>query len=129
MTFFYNSRSGGYANESPPAPQYFDYEAQLRLGLGWHSYGSFAEMLAAIKQNNWPPPQPDSVGLRANAVSGTPGAVANNAVSDVIGNVNASNLIVRIGEILLGIVLIGVGIAKLTGTANIISTVAKVPLP
>jgi hypothetical protein len=33
--------------------------------------------------------------------------------------------LIRIGEILLGLVLVGVGVAKLTGTANVISSAVK----
>jgi|HubBroStandDraft_2_1064218.scaffolds.fasta_scaffold333682_2 hypothetical protein len=127
MTYFYNSSTGGFANESPPAPQYFTYEVQLRLGQGWHAYGTIAQMQAAIKANNWPPPDA-SKGLLSGSstLPSTPSRAANAGLGDIIGNVNASNILVRVGEILLGIVLIGVGIAKLTGTANIISTAAKV---
>jgi hypothetical protein len=42
------------------------------------------------------------------------------------GSIDAQNWFIRIGEILLGIVLIGVGVAKLTGTTNLISKALKV---
>jgi hypothetical protein len=46
--------------------------------------------------------------------------------TDLFGQFNAGNWFIRISEILLGIVLIGVGVAKLTGAPNAISTFAKV---
>lgn len=49
--------------------------------------------------------------------------------SDILGGLNIGNLVLRAAEILLGITLIGVGIAKLTGAENIISSaIKKAPL-
>jgi uncharacterized iron-regulated membrane protein len=47
---------------------------------------------------------------------------------DIFNGINFGNWLMRGGEILIGVVLIGVGVAKLTGTQNIISKIAKVPL-
>lgn len=41
-------------------------------------------------------------------------------------NPNITQWFIRIGEVVLGIVLVAVGVAKLTGTANVISKAAKV---
>ncbi len=38
-------------------------------------------------------------------------------------------LLVRIGEVLLGIVLIGIGLARITGAQNTISAIAKARIP
>lgn len=46
------------------------------------------------------------------------------AVGDIFHGLNLGGIILRAGEILLGIVLIGVGIAKLTGTDNFIMKAA-----
>lgn len=43
-------------------------------------------------------------------------------------NANITSWFIRIGEVVLGIVLVAVGVAKLTGTANVISKAAKVAL-
>jgi hypothetical protein len=62
----------------------------------------------------------------------TPGSAPNapNAAkvpgTDLLHGFNWGNWILRIGEILLGAVLIGVGVAKLTGADNLISTALKV---
>lgn len=45
--------------------------------------------------------------------------------NDIFHGLNLETWVLRIGEILLGVVLIGVGVAKLTGTENTISKIAK----
>jgi hypothetical protein len=56
---------------------------------------------------------------------------AKSAVSDVIGHTDVGELILRVTEILLGIVLIGIGLEKITGAENAVSKIAKngVPIP
>ena len=51
-----------------------------------------------------------------------------NAV-DTLGNFNLSSWFLRIGEILLGLVLVGVGIARITGAQNIISQAVRTKIP
>lgn len=62
-----------------------------------------------------------------------PGAAAKGAENaiNVLGGFNIGNWFIRIGEILLGLVLVGVGIARLTGAQNAISKIvkSKVPIP
>lgn len=45
--------------------------------------------------------------------------------SDILGGFNIANWFVRIGEILLGLVLVGVGVARITGAENAISNIVK----
>lgn len=47
------------------------------------------------------------------------------ATTDLFAGTDVGNWLIRIGEILLGIVLIGVGVAKLTGTTNAVSSFVK----
>lgn len=49
--------------------------------------------------------------------------------ADALGGFNLGGWFIRIGEILLGIVLIGVGIARITGAQNVISNIAKTKMP
>ena len=49
--------------------------------------------------------------------------------SDILGRFNLGSWFLRIGEILLGIVLVGVGIARITGAQNVISNFAKTKMP
>lgn len=48
---------------------------------------------------------------------------------DLFHGLNLQNLILRVGEIILGIVLVGVGIAKLTGAANVVSAAVRTRIP
>jgi hypothetical protein len=56
-------------------------------------------------------------------------APALNLGNDLLGKFNLSSWFLRIGEILLGLVLIGVGIARLTGAQNAISKIVRTKLP
>jgi hypothetical protein len=49
--------------------------------------------------------------------------------SDVLGSFNIGSWFLRIGEILLGLVLVGVGVARLTGAQNAISQIVKTKMP
>lgn len=63
-------------------------------------------------------------GIPQAAVTG-----ANNAYKDLLGGFNIGNWFLRIGEILLGLVLVGVGIARITGAQNFISQAVKTKVP
>lgn len=128
VTYFYNSSTGGYANESPPALQYFTYETQLHLATGWHAYGSMQQMLAAIQKNHWPPPD-SSKGLLGGSPAPAPGQPAiSNAVSSNLGGLQAvgdffnrlteANTWIRVGEVVAGLLLLYLGVnALFKGTA------------
>lgn len=48
---------------------------------------------------------------------------------DVFKGLNLGSFLLRIGEIALGIVLVGVGIARITGLQNAVSDVVKTKIP
>lgn len=50
-------------------------------------------------------------------------------VTDFFGRLTQGNLWLRVSEVLLGIVLIGVGLARITGTQNVVSQVVKARIP
>lgn len=119
MTFFYNSLTGGFANESPPAPQYFTYEVQLRLGQGWHAYGSMQAMLQAIQRNHWPPPDA-SKGL-LSGTSTVPASTKHDisnaanlggvqAIGDFFNRLTQANTWIRVGEVAAGLLLLYIGL-------------------
>jgi hypothetical protein len=125
----YNSHTGAVMNL--PAPQ----SAIMRsLGLGWHGpFNTKAEALQYYTDNHaanpgWKEPTGWLGNLGNAAVSGGD-AVTGGAISDPLGKLNLGGWFIRIGEILLGIVLIGVGLARLTGIQNVVSKVAKVAIP
>jgi hypothetical protein len=49
--------------------------------------------------------------------------------TDVLGGFNIGNWFLRIGEILLGLVLVGVGVARITGVQNAVSQIVKTKVP
>ena len=122
--WYYNSINGKIAQDGiVPIPH--------PAALGWH--GPFATKQAAIdfynanKANNqtWQVPTDSNV----TALTNTPNAAAAGITTGLgLSNENITAWMVRIGEILLGIVLVGVGIAKLSGTTNVIASAVKAKL-
>jgi hypothetical protein len=55
----------------------------------------------------------------------TPGHQVAHQAADLYHGLNLPNLLLRVGEVVLGVILIGVGIAKITGADNVISAAAK----
>ncbi len=55
--------------------------------------------------------------------------ILKNPLSNVLGGFNLGSWFLRVGEILLGLVLIGVGVARITGVQNAISKVVKAKVP
>lgn len=50
--------------------------------------------------------------------------IANIAIRDIFHGLDLETLVIRVAEIILGIALIGVGVAKLTGADNVIMKAA-----
>lgn len=71
------------------------------------------------------------IGQTGTVLGQVPGAAAKGAENAVqsLGGFNLGSWFLRIGEILLGLVLVGVGIARITGAQNAISKVVKTRLP
>jgi hypothetical protein len=97
-------------------------------GKEWH--GPYPTQEAAIAFYNgqkaahpeWVPPIPPKTTI-PDAVQSATDAI------NPFKNADLQSWLIRIGEILLGIVLIGVGIAKITGTTNQISSIVKARIP
>lgn len=128
--WYYNSRDGNI-NSLPEAIG----NALLHIGGGWHGpFDTKDDAIAFYRANaaanpGWRDPTStagtnpigDVASKAGKAVEGAAANAAKSAVSGIFGNLNAESLILRVGEILLGLVLIGVALAHLTGTGNIIS--------
>ena len=118
--WIYNSNTGA-VNELPTPVA----ELELHSGLGWHGPFSSQQEAVTYYNNNaganpgWKRPTGGIANLTGNAAA--------SGVEKITGTstFNLGSWVLRIGEILLGIVLIGVGIAKLTGTTNTIAKLAK----
>lgn len=121
--WYYNSRSGLVEdyNEITMWPA-------LHAGTGWH--GPFDTKEAALKYYN--DNKANNSGWKAptESISEGAGNLAETGADAVKGKLGLSNediqsWMVRVGEILLGLVLVAVGVAKLTGTTNAVSRVVK----
>lgn len=74
----------------------------------------------------------NNLGTATGALATIPSAAAagaNSAYKDILGGFNLGNWFLRIGEILLGLVLVGVGLARITGAQNFISQAVKARVP
>ena len=114
--WLYNSNTGAVQDLPLPVATF-----ELHSGLGWH--GPFPTKQAALdyytrnkdKNPGWKAP----TGITGNITN------AVDTAKDKIAGLNLDAWFVRVGEILIGVILIGVGIAKLTGTSNIIASAVK----
>lgn len=95
----------------------------LAIGLvttGWVGYATQAGAECQAKIN---PSNPSNIGHTAASAAGA----AAKGASDILGvsGLNLGSLLLRVGEVVLGIVLIGVGVAHMTGTDNFVSSALK----
>ena len=68
------------------------------------------------------------IGQTGTILGQVPGAAAKGAENAFHG-LNLGSWFLRIGEILLGIVLVGVGVARITGAQNAVSKIVKARIP
>lgn len=133
--YFYDSNTNAVAtaNSSPDSLLYADYvfyEAELHAGIGLH--GPYDSLAALDKAN----PNAKSSGAApipgASTIGTTPqGGLSNlandtgiTAVGDFFNQLKEGNLWLRVGEALLGIVLIAVALGKLTGLDDSVKSAA-----
>lgn len=124
MSWLYGSVSGDISEVWPPLDK-----IMLSSGSGWHgpfkSYQEAVDYYNANKANNpgWKAPTSSFAGQVGNAVDSR-GQQVTKAL-DPLAKYDLNSWLLRIGEILLGLVLLGVGIAKLTGTTNMVAKAVK----
>ena len=132
--WFYNSQSGAIDDQSGIVQWFNDHaginDLQTKY-LDWHGpFQSKEEAFQYYVTNksahpDWKEPTDSAWQTFKNNTGAYLGGVG-----DVLGisggQIDAGNWIIRISEILVGIVLIGVGLAKLTGASNVVSKIAKV---
>jgi hypothetical protein len=121
--WFYSSISGSVISELALGDT---IQAHLP---GWH--GPFPTKQAALnyyQQNKAAHPD-------WKAPTGLAGAVTNTVTSGVSGTADflsrlaAPNTWLRVAEVALGLILIAVGVARLTGTQNAVSSIVKARIP
>lgn len=123
MAWIYNSNTGVILDIPQPFAQF-----ELSSGLGWHgpfdSHEAAVQYYEANKGQNpgWKAPTSNVGTAIANATE--------SGIQRVTGTdkINWDVWFLRIGEVILGVVLIAVGLAKLTGTSNAIAKAVKVAL-
>jgi hypothetical protein len=72
----------------------------------------------------------DFINSQYGAFNGSiPGGQVFAGLSDFFGRLTEANTWLRAGEIAIGIVLIGIGVAKLTGTTNLVAKAVKARIP
>lgn len=122
--WYYNSSSGSVGNWEE-----FTVWPALHAGIGWH--GPFDTKQAALdyyknnkaKNPGWKAPTDSTLEQFGNA-AGVPDALSG-VLGGGLSDASIRSWMIRIGEILLGVVLVGVGVAKLTGAGNVVSQVVK----
>jgi hypothetical protein len=96
---------------------------QIRAKYGSAARGPYPTQAAAQAAAN-----SRGGGFPGPNISGNPGTAIKQGIGaalDPFHGLNLGNIFLRIGEVLLGIVLIGVGVAKLTGTTNFVASAIK----
>ena len=118
--WIYNSNTGFIVEVPTPMAV-----VELHSGLGWH--GPFDTRDEAVQFYNANSAANPGWKAPTTSVGQTFTNAGESGVEKITGTstFNLGSWVLRIGEILLGIVLIGVGIAKLTGTTNTIAKLAK----
>jgi len=124
VKWYYNSNTGNIIQEDE---NNYLFQVSLHSGLGWH--GPFNTEQDAINYYNtnkdknpgWSQPTSSLLGKIGNATG------VSTAISNTLGLSDNSirSWLIRLGEISLGIVLVAVGVAKLTGTTNAVTKVVK----
>lgn len=124
IVWMYNSNTGAIGPFLPPQAY-----LEMKAGIGWHgtfkSYQEAVDYYNANKAKNpgWKAPTSDPGKAINNAESSAVNDVTG-AITDSFKGLNLPVWFLRIGEIILGIVLVGIGVAKLTGLQ---STLGKIP--
>ncbi|HEV2244907.1 MAG TPA: hypothetical protein VGR98_27985 [Streptosporangiaceae bacterium] len=121
--WFYNSHTGQVILDTDAITAAGDM-LRTKTGTGWHYYASQIDMLNAIQANNWPPPQyQNSIGQNIANAPKIAGGVLGNLFS-LSGGPFSANFWIRAGEVVLGLILLAVGVAKLTGAVPLATKVA-----
>lgn len=129
MPWFYNSYSGELANESGVAA--LAYEAALHTGTGWHELNisgsaTFAQAAAeALKEvpGGATPTGSQSQGL-SQAIPNVAGAAASGISQSILGPLFQANIWIRVGEVVLGLVILAVGLARITHAVPVATKIA-----
>lgn len=123
----YNSDSG-----SVDSAQYWLFYPAFHSGIGWHGpFMSRDEAFQFYEDNKaqnpgWAPPTQD----KGQAAKQELGSIADTVTGGLgVSQEEISQWFIRIGEVLIGLVLIGVGVASLTGATNVVTkAIGRIPI-
>lgn len=115
MPWFYDSRTGAYAEEAGVLG--FLSTLQSKFGLGWHQYATYQDMTAAIAANHWPPLNNNPSNPVGKTVVGSAEAATGTSGLSGLGLhwPGADTFLSRALKIVIGGVLLLAGILKMTG--------------
>jgi len=131
--FIYNSHTGAVQQYPSPIAS-----AVIKSGLGWHGpFKTEQDAVAFYERNKAAHPDSKAPTDTLGNIKNIPDAVtsqtnaATNGVKKIFGlsDDDIRSWFIRIGEVILGIVLVAVGMAKLTGTTNAIAGIVKARIP
>jgi hypothetical protein len=131
MKWYYNSRTGAIANFPTAIGDFY-----LHSGTGWHGpFNTQADALTYFDNNaganpGWARPTGllgsiENIPRAVGGIATQPITDINNKLDTLTNGININNWLIRISEIVLGVVLIAVGIAKLTGNENVVYRAVK----
>lgn len=118
---------GGLTVQHFTGSQYTQAVQWVSDGLAWGPYATKAAAQAELSKIR-AGQAPNPVGLP----TGTPGQPTQSglaAIGDFFSKLGEASTWVRVGEVVLGIVLLGIGIARITGTGNVVSQIVKARIP
>jgi hypothetical protein len=116
------------AGDKQLAIQFRQYALQMHAQ---HPELSVQQILSAFVASGLAGALSTGIGQTGTVLGQLPGAAAKGAANaiDTLGGFNLSSWFLRIGEILLGLVLVGVGVARITGVQNAVSKIVRTKLP
>lgn len=137
VPWFYDSYSGKLVHESPPSPGYYVYAAAIHSGTGWHQLAipdNATQAQAQVAANALPggatAQKPNaSIGSLAGNVPATAASKATGVpianVEEFLSRLTSANLWLRVGEFILGALLILSGTMKLTNHGGDLGDIVK----
>jgi hypothetical protein len=113
-----------------------DYKTLMSGGvISWNGQplikwkGPYATEAEAKKAQNPSQQNPNPLADLGTAAKNSTGLTGLAAIGDFFSRLGQANTWIRVGEVLLGLILIGVGIAHLTGAQNAVSALVKARIP
>lgn len=140
MAWYYNSTTGAVNNE----PDWLVWP-ELHMGMGWHGPFATEQDLANFYNKNKPknPGWKAPSGIVSNIINSSENWMSNgsfnkspiglsnpltgvNAIGDFANRLTKASTWERVGEVLLGVILISIGVAHLTNAVPVATKIAGV---